>query len=297
MSRFEQRLAEFVQDHRLPDAYAEQARTFYLPLADWLLEKLDRSGGSPLVAGIYGAQGSGKSTLADLLCRTIESTGERSTLNLSIDDFYHTTRERARLAAEVSPLLATRGPPGTHDVDLALKTVRQAAALAPGESMTIPRFDKATDDRKPQADYDDAQGPIDLIVLEGWCLGSRSIDPERLLEPINDLERDEDKDGSWRRFVNASIESYQPLFDSIDVMIMLKTTNLESVLRWRSEQEEKLRTARHSQGSGIMSRTEIERFVQFFERVSKNTEQQVEQVADVVIVLGEDHQVRMVEYR
>ena len=72
--------------------------------------------------------------------------------------------------------------------------------------------------------------------------------------------------------------------------------NLDSVLRWRNEQEDKLRTAGHPSGSGIMTSAEVERFVQFFERVSRDTEAQVERTADVVLTLDEDHDIQSVKY-
>ena len=163
--------------------------------------------------------------------------------------------------------------------------------------MTIPRFDKATDDRVPEADYDRIAGSIDLVIFEGWCLGCSPVEPDQLVEPLNDLERNEDKDGSWRRFVNAAIEAYQPLFGLVDALLMLKTANPASVLQWRCDQEEKLKAARSSTGSGIMTRSEIERFLQFFERVSRNTETEVERIADLVISQDENHLVRAIEYR
>jgi hypothetical protein len=52
MSDFERELARFIEDHRLPDAYAERAKTYFLPLIDWLLAKLGNSGKSAFVAGI-----------------------------------------------------------------------------------------------------------------------------------------------------------------------------------------------------------------------------------------------------
>jgi D-glycerate 3-kinase len=297
MSGFERGLARFIKDHQLPDAYADQAKTYFLPLIDWLLARMGNASRSAFVAGIYGAQGSGKSTLADFLCRYLTHAAGKSVVQISIDDFYLTRKERAQLAAGISPLLATRGPPGTHDTDLALETVRQATTLADGESMVIPRFDKATDDRVPVSNYSRVSGPVDLVILEGWCLGCRRVAPELLVEPLNDLERNEDKNGSWRQFVNASMDAYKPLFDLLDAMIMLKTADLDSVLRWRSEQEEKLRMSEHAAGDKIMTSPEIRRFIQFFERVSRNTEARVERIADVVLAQDEDHGIRAVEYR
>src|SRR3546814_3547438 len=47
----------------------------------------------------------------------------RAVAVLSVDDAYLEHDQRARLAREVHPLLATRGPPGTHDVALACRTL------------------------------------------------------------------------------------------------------------------------------------------------------------------------------
>ena len=290
MNEFAPELARFIKDHQLPDDYAGQAMTFFLPLADRLLETMQQSKKETLVAGVYGAQGSGKSTLADLLLRYISASG-KTVVGLSLDDFYLTREERAQLAAEVSPLLATRGPPGTHDVELALSSVQQATTLAAGASMAIPRFDKASDDRVVESQFDKVRGPVDLVILEGWCLGCEPVPDDQLIEPINELERDKDPDGTWRRFVNESIASYQPLFDSIDELVMLKTSNFESVLRWRTVQEDKLRSATRSPGSSIMTSAELEQFVQYFERVSRNTEAQVERIADVVFTQDDNHRV------
>ena len=38
----------------------------------------------------------------------------------------------------------------------------------------IPRFDKGSDDRKPDADWDEIAGPVDVVLFEGWCVGARS---------------------------------------------------------------------------------------------------------------------------
>lgn len=294
LKEFERELARFVEKHRLPADYAEKAAQYYLPLSDWLFDEIGRTHERTLVTGIYGAQGSGKSTLADLLLR-IGALAGKSLICLSLDDFYLTRQERAQLAAEVSPLLATRGPPGTHDVDLALDTLNRLTTLAAGESMSIPRFDKASDDRVPESNFDTVVGPIDLVILEGWCLGCAQVTTEKLAAPINDLERYEDRDGIWRRFVNTSIGRYQPLFDCIDVMIMLRTGCFESVLHWRSVQEEKLRDSADPFSQGIMADEELARFVQFFERVSRDTEQQVRQMADVVITQDESHRVLTID--
>jgi len=244
---------------------------------------------SAYLLGIYGAQGTGKTTLAQLLCRYLHDIEGRSVVSVSIDDFYRTRRERQQLAESVHPLLATRGAPGTHDIDLALATIQGVRALGTDESIKTPRFDKAADDRAPASDWTSVCGPVDLVILEGWCVGSEPADPESLLEPTNALERDEDEDGTWRRFVNDSLMSYQPLFELIDGLLMLRAPSFETVLEWRIEQERKLRPSGLTNSNRIMTETDIRRFVQFFQRLTVASDATVAAKADVIVHLGADH--------
>ncbi|HEY4560452.1 MAG TPA: kinase, partial [Lysobacter sp.] len=77
---------------------------------------------TPMPYAIAGLQGSGKSTLA---ARCVEAAEARRlhAITVSIDDFYLDRPARLALARRVHPLLATRGPPGTHDVALAVETL------------------------------------------------------------------------------------------------------------------------------------------------------------------------------
>src|SRR3546814_14971697 len=90
------------------------------------------------VYGITGLQGTGKSTLAAQMAALAAGRG-RAVAVLSVDDAYLDHDQRARLAREVHPLLATRGPPGTPDVALACRTLD---ALRAGQTIALPRFDK-----------------------------------------------------------------------------------------------------------------------------------------------------------
>src|SRR5690554_6850692 len=140
-------LTPFLQQHRLPESYAELVHRWFSGLTDDIAMH-HRRATSPIVVGINGAQGSGKSTLAALLVYLLQSRHGLSALALSLDDFYLRRRQRQQLAVTVHPLLAIRGVPGTHDVDLACRTI---SALKRGQCpVALPRFDKACDDRRPQ---------------------------------------------------------------------------------------------------------------------------------------------------
>ncbi len=116
--------AAFRDKHQLPESFAGTATEFFEPLARWVERRLaDRTGFEPFVLGINGAQGTGKSTLADFIREFLGVAHDRSTMVLSIDDLYLTRAQRQALAKDIHPLLATRGVPGTHDVELGLSII------------------------------------------------------------------------------------------------------------------------------------------------------------------------------
>lgn len=285
----------FLAEHRLPDSFRWTAIDHYLPLAGKLREFERRS--TALLLGINGAQGTGKSTLADFLQLTAsELFGWRSAV-VSIDDFYLTRAERESLAHNVHPLLATRGVPGTHDAAMMKATLDQLGRLGPGESLQLPRFDKSIDDRAPSDVWPIVTGPIDLVILEGWCVGSRSQPAEALTVPTNALERDEDPDAIWRTYANDALRcDYEPLFSRLDALVFLAAPSFEAVYRWRLEQEQKL-AARKGIGAGIMNEGQVARFIRFYERLTRHNLKSLSETADVVMTLDEDHRVTASRYK
>ena len=84
--------------------------------------------------------------------------------------------------------------------------------------------------------------------------------------------------------------SYQPLFELIDGLLMLRAPSFETVLEWRIEQERKLRPSGLTNSNRIMTETDIRRFVQFFQRLTVASDATVAAKADVIVHLGADHQ-------
>lgn len=231
---------------------------------DFVADVLDdaTSSGSRVYA-LAGLQGTGKTTLSAQLVALAAQRGLRIEV-LSVDDVYLDHDARARFGREVHPLLATRGPPGTHDVALACATLD---ALRDGNTAPLPRFDKIADRRLPVADWPWA-GPADLTILEGWFLKTPAEPDAMLATPINALERDEDGDGTWRRYCNDALaRDYPPLWQRIDRMLFLQGPGFDVVPGWRWQQEQTLQAANPDRHA--MTRPQVERFVQFFERVSR----------------------------
>ncbi|HEY0504622.1 MAG TPA: kinase [Lysobacter sp.] len=218
------------------------------------------------IQAIAGLQGSGKSTLAAQVAALARERGLRVAV-LSVDDFYLGRRERLALARRVHPLLATRGPPGTHDVALACATLD---ALRAGEAVRLPRFDKLADTRLPPSRWTRV-AQVDLVLFEGWFLKTPAQDEAALREPINRVERDEDPEGTWRRHCNDALaRDYPALWSRLDRLLFLQPPGFEAVPGWRWQQETALREARAGRmPAHAMDRAQVERFVQLFERVSR----------------------------
>lgn len=245
-------------------------------------------GPRPLILGICGSQGSGKSTLARGL---IDRLGVRAA-TLSLDDLYLGTAARARRARDVHPLLATRGVPLTHDVALGCAILD---AFRAGQPARLPRFDKASDEPLPETRWEAIDGPLDLLVFEGWCVGAAAQPAVDLVAPVNDLERTEDADGIWRRAVNAALAGpYQALFARIDRLVLLAAPGFDVVRGWRAQQEAELRATLAAQGRDpalAMNDARIARFIQHYERITRAILREMPARADLTLHLDRNRSV------
>lgn len=217
----------------------------------------------PLI-GIAGAQGSGKTTLA-------RAAAERfGAAHLSLDDVYLTKTERQTLARDVHPLFAVRGPPGTHDLALLEAAVAALRAAEPDSRTPLPAFDKLADDRAPRTDWPVFAGRPSAVLIDGWCLGATPQGAADLAVPINALEADQDREGTWRGAANAALAGpYAETFARFDAILFLKAPSFDAVLDWRCEQE-----------AGLMGlppadlpaarRAELAVFIQHFERITRH---------------------------
>jgi len=245
----------------------------------------DRGKARPVVVGICGAQGSGKSTLVEALAQRLEAE-KLKVCTLSLDDLYVSRADRMRLASSIHPLFAVRGVPGTHDVAMGIDLLD---ALKRGESVLLPSFDKAVDDRAPRSYWRSVEGPVDVVFFEGWCVGAVPQDDHELAEPINALEAERDPDRTWRRAVNEALAAgYQDLFARIDSLIFLKAMDFEIVASWRLQQEETLRARLEQEGRSaahLMDERAIHEFISHYERLTRHILSEMADRANLVIPL------------
>ena len=228
--------------------------------------------------GLSGGQGAGKSTLAALIAQAVALVG-RGAAVCSLDDFYLDRRERSKLAREVHPLLATRGPPGTHDVALALAVLDDVLA---GRRTRLPRFDKGRDEPCPRTQWPVAES-VDRLVFEGWCLGVEPQPEAMLRRPVNRLEAEEDRDGRWRAYVNAACADYARLWQRVDWWIYIEVPDMAAVRRWRMAQERALAPDRR------MTEAQLDRFIAHYERLTAWQRSSFAPKADWRLRLGRDH--------
>lgn len=279
-----------IDEMQLPASFKQIIETIYLPLTTYILDKKSEQ---PLFININGAQGTGKSTLTFFLKHLIEAETGLSIANISLDDFYLTRAERESLAQSHHPLLLTRGVPGTHDVQLMENTLSE---LMNGNTCSIPRFNKAIDDRYSEEQWTWCNKNTDIILFEGWCNHSPAQSEKELLTPINKLESTEDPQGIWRRYANEQLKDYhQRVFNHADMSIMLKAPGFKEIFEWRSLQEDKLKkNTKPGELSHIMSREKLKRFIQHYERITRHTLLHLPDTADIVIPVAADHSIKKI---
>ena len=214
---------------------------------------------------------------------------------MSIDDFYLGRAARKELARAVHPLLITRGVPGTHDVPLLNFTLDAIARCVAGKSRAHSALRQRHDTRLPPSRWRHVKHPPRFVILEGWCIGVPPQTDAELKKPINELERTEDADGIWRRWVNEQLErNYVPVWKRFDELAILQAPSFDVVLNWRDQQE---RALRRRQAARAQTTQQLKRFLQHFERLSRQALKRLPALADLRLVLDARRDVRRIATR
>jgi D-glycerate 3-kinase len=219
---------------------------FHEQIFKWTLGLLEKSPKRPLIIGVSAPQGAGKTTLTSSLCRLADSKGLRA-VALSIDDFYLTRADQARLSQSnpLNPYLQQRGYPGTHDIEFGVKVLTD---LAEGIPVKIPRYDKSAfnglGDRAPKSQWHSVSQRQDLVFFEGWMLGFR---------PVPGIACPDENFA----YINSLLASYKAWTDRLDAFCWLEPQKIEFVIDWRIEAEEKMKAT----GKPGMSEDEIRSYI------------------------------------
>ena len=196
----------------------------------------------PLVIGISGPQGSGKSYICSQLGFPV----------LSLDDLYYDDIDRNN----PNELLNMRGLPGTHDIDLGVKIIEDVRL---GHARLC-RYDKSFNNGKgrrlPESDWESVNSVPDVLLVEGWCLGFQKVpnlNPDCSKYSIRFTNNDFEQ-------VNDNLMAYTRIYQNLDYFIQIKAQYIESVYKWRWQQEETLHEIK-KQG---MNKQQVHDFVDRF---------------------------------
>ncbi|MGB3300253.1 MAG: hypothetical protein WBA76_18475, partial [Phormidesmis sp.] len=260
----------------------------WLPLAQQLSSQ-QKALGNPFIQGILGGQGTGKTTLTHVLQLILAQLGQTA-VSLSIDDLYLTHAERHQLQQQ-DPRLVWRGPPGTHDIELGIKTLAQLKTAAPGTDVSVPQFDKSLFEGLGDRTSPLIQPAPTIILFEGWLVGARPIadtffttDPSALPCPIVTPA-----DRQFARDSNHRLQKYLPLWNFLDSLIVMSPQDYRLSQQWRQQAERDMR----AQGKPGLSGAEIAEFVEYFWKALHPelfiTPLASSPAADLVITIEADH--------
>lgn len=274
-------IAELCSDLNLsPDI--ETIWDVWLPLA-LQIASWRRSQQDCLIQGFLGGQGTGKTTLTKMLTVVLKQLGYQA-IGWSIDDLYLPYVDRVALRNR-DPRMVRRGPPGTHDVRLGIEVLQQ---FRQGDfPIELPRFDKSAYQGEGDRTNSERIEHADIVLFEGWFVGARPIVAEFDLVPI-----ETESDQQFARDMNQQLQSYVPLWELLDRLIVLYLPDYQLSKQWRKQAEHKMM----AQGNAGMSDAEIDEFVEYFwkalhpELFIKPLTQQ----ANLVLEIGAEHTVRSI---
>jgi D-glycerate 3-kinase len=271
-------------------------KSFLIPVSFWIAKKANKK--KPLMIGLAGGQGSGKTTISSILTLILQKYFKLKVFKVSIDDFYKTRKDRKLLSKNKHPLLMTRGVPGTHDVDLMLKFFKKVKSKS-FKNLTIPKFNKAIDDRCKKSLWFKLKSKPDVVIFEGWCVGAKAQTNKQLKIPINSLERVYDQGIKWRSHVNNQLKSkYKTLFKQLDGLLYLKAKNFNILRNWRLKQERKLWVqTKEKKNLKIMSSGDVINFMQTYQRITQQMFKDAIKSSSIIMNLNKNHQIEKIRFK
>ena len=259
---------------------------FYLPLSKWIFSIYNKDRKTKLI-GLSGGQGAGKSTITGILKLILKKKYGLNICVFSIDDFYKTKFDRIKMSKKIHSLFITRGVPGTHDLKLLSQTISKLKKKK-FRTVLIPKFDKSKDDRYKKSKWQKIKVKPDIIIFEGWCVGTTHQNNFELKKPINIIEEKYDQNSKWRKIVNNMIKkSYKNIFNKIDKLVYLKVPHFNYIFKWRWLQEQKMKLT--SKSKKTMSKIKVKKFIMFYERITKHMIKNHSKISDLTIFLDKNH--------
>lgn len=219
---------------------------YYLPTYFWVKKELAAhrakyaaKGEEPpaFVVGISAPQGCGKTTLVSQLQELLIGDG-CPTASVSLDDYYLTGAEQDALAAKYpdNGLLKFRGNAGSHDLQLAKANLEELKGCnVAGKKVQVPRYDKSLregrGDRAAKETWPALDGPLQVVLLEGWMLGFKPVGEAAVAAVDKQLVP-----------VDKFLEKYAAAMENMaDSWIVIRVDDPQWVFNWRLQAEVEMR--------------------------------------------------------
>jgi len=305
------------------------------PILDHIHQCLSEIPHRPLFVALQGPQGSGKTFLTERIAAAFSaSTPSVRVATLSIDDLYlpHDGLVALAVAHPQNSLLHGRGQPGTHDTQLGervLEALRSINTTHGNKEVRLPAFDKAEftgeGDRVPQDRWRVVHGPLDVVLLEGWCVGfypqDRTILEAKMretpagLEGVLDLPSYTTIENVFE--INALLAQYVHWWDMMDAFVQItpeESSPYVHIYKWRLQQEHAMKAKNGGKGmTDEQVKTFVDRYIpgyHFFGRGVRNGGADPDSGCDLIppwisgngvdsrllqIIIGEARQVLRVE--
>lgn len=136
-------------------------------------------------------------------------------------------------------------------MELGAKTIDM---MVKGKDIEIPRYDKSAyegkGDRAKKEDWIKMEGPLDLVIVEGWMLG---------FQPIKESNKSIDSQPGMD-IVNQYLEDYSVWEEKLDAAILVSVEDSKIIFDWREQPEKERRDA----GEGAMTELEVRSFCSRF---------------------------------
>lgn len=170
-------------------------------------------------------------------------------------------------------LLAGRGPPGTHDIALAVETIKKVNSIndSPGSTVDLPVFDKSLcgGEGDRSADKVLITGPLHVFILEGWSMGFKPLSESDLKQAYGQ-PKPASPSTSKIYFPNHPLSSLLTLnsyladfassiYPSFTTFIQIEPESFDYVFDWRLEQEHWMKAKNGGKG---MSDEQVQKFVE-----------------------------------
>ena len=271
-------------------------KSFLIPVSFYIANRANKE--KTMIVGLAGGQGTGKTTISSIIKMILEKYFKFNVFKISIDDFYKTRKDRLKLSKNIHPLLMTRGVPGTHDIKLIVDFFKKVLKKK-FSPILLPKFDKSIDDRVRRQNWYKIKKKPNIVILEGWCVGSSAQKLKNLRKPINSLEKNMDQKLKWRKYVNNQLNSqYKTMHKMLDSFLYLKAKDFSLLRRWRLKQEKKLSLKnKNKKNSKIMSKNEVLNFMMTYQRITEHMFKEVPKFASLVLTLNQNHQIKNIKYK